>query len=139
MRIVILTAFDGQGCMPDFADLWTNSGYLLHLGKELIFTSITESFAITPVQQCGSGIPQSSGTLEPPAASPLPLFLLHCPATLPNRLLHRGNRLVEDRRAWATREEDEPAGVRCNKIRFDAPQGFPLSLNHIHRAPDPPQ
>ena len=91
------------------------------------------------MQQCGSGIPQSSGTLEPPAAFPLPLFLLHCPATLPNRLLHRGNRLVEDRRAWATREEDEPVGVRCNKTRFDAPQGFPLSLNHNHCAPDPPQ
>ena len=107
--------------MPDFADLWTNSGYLLHLERELKFTSITESFAITPVQQCGSGIPQSSGTLEPPAAFPLPLFLLHCPATLPSRLLHRGNPLVEDKRALATKAKDEPVGVRRDKIRIDAP------------------
>ena len=98
--------------MPDFTDLWTNSGYLLHLEKELKFTSITECFAITPAQQCGSDIPQSSETLEPPAVSPHSLLLLHCPATLPSRLLHRGNRLVEDKRAWATRGEDEPVGVR---------------------------
>ena len=83
---------------------------------------MTTSADLPPGQQCGSGTPQSSGTLEPPAGPLLPpWFLLRCPATQPSRLPRTGNPLSEDRRAWATRGGDEPVLFRLDSMHLGLP------------------